>query len=186
MTQHLLPSARLEDNISPELLRFLPDMQKELIADALQLWRYHSECRETQEVAGGMSAKPLPDFYDHSFIVFPIAKAYEGFLKHYFFSVHVITKERYASRDFRIGRALNPDLPERFRTDEWIFDDVARLCSRQMAQEMWDIWLSGRNHIFHYFPDDRHVVSFEEAGKLVDQFLHVMERSIACQIQIEL
>lgn len=182
MTQLPLPSARLEDNLSPELVQFLPDMQKELIADSLQLWKYHSECRHEQELLGDRS-KSLPDFYDHSFIVFPIAKAYEGFLKYYFFSIHVISKQKYSSRDLRMGRVFNPDLPEKFRDEEWIFDDVSRLCSRQMAQEMWDIWLTGRNHIFHYFPDERHIISFEEAGALVKEFMHVMERSIACQIQ---
>jgi hypothetical protein len=185
MTQHQLPSARLEDNISPELLHFLPDVQKELIADSLQLWRYHNDCRNEQELVGD-NAKSIPDFYDHSFIVFPIAKAYEGFLKYYFFSVHVISKERYMSRELRIGRVFNPDLPEKFRGEEWIFDDVSRLCSHQMAQEMWDIWLTGRNHTFHYFPDNRHITTFEEAGALLKQFLHVMERALACEIQTRL
>lgn len=184
MTKNLLVSARLEENISEELMRFLPDMQKEFIADSLQLLEYHFACQH-QEEAGVAAAHQMPDFYDHSFIVFPLAKAYEGFLKYFFFQMHIITKEQYHSHKFRIGRSFNPDLPEKFRDNEWLFDDVAKFCSREMALEMWDIWLTGRNHLFHYFPDERHVLTLDQARKKVQEFLHVMERALACKIQTQ-
>ncbi len=180
-----LRSPDLQENISPELFDFLPDLQREHIADSLQLLHYYQSCKEHTHI-DGKQVHPLPDFYDHSFIVFPIAKAYEGFLKYYLFQFGVLSKHQYKSRDLRIGRILNPDLPQRFRDEEWIFDDVSQLCSPEMAQEMWQIWLTGRNHLFHYFPDERHVLSFTEAHAKVKEFLRVMEHALACQIQTQL
>jgi len=40
-------------------------------------------------------------FHDYSFIVFPIAKAYEGFLKKMFFDLGFITEEDYRGKRFK-------------------------------------------------------------------------------------
>lgn len=44
-------------------------------------------------------------FSDYSFIVFPFAKAYEGFLKKFFYDMSLISRDVYESHRFRIGRA---------------------------------------------------------------------------------
>jgi len=46
---------------------------------------------------------------DYSFLVFPFAKAYEGFLKRFFLDMKLISKDEYYSDDIRIGRILNPN-----------------------------------------------------------------------------
>lgn len=67
-------------------------------------------------------------FHDYSFVVFPMAKAYEGFLKKYFFEVGLITKGAYRSDHFRIGKSLNPDLPLRYRRRDWVVDRLDEVC----------------------------------------------------------
>ena len=54
-------------------------------------------------------------FHDYSFVVFPTAKAYEGFLKKMFFDLGFITEEDYRGKRFRIGKALNPFLEKNLR-----------------------------------------------------------------------
>jgi len=47
---------------------------------------------------------------DFSFLVSPIAKAYEGFLKDLFLKIGIITENDYSSDRFRVGKTLNPSL----------------------------------------------------------------------------
>lgn len=90
---------------------------------------------------------------DYSFIIFPIAKAYEGFLKHYLYDLGLISHKTFEGKRFRIGRALNPDIRESQRDEFWLFDDVAQLCGPSTARSLWETWLECRNRVFHYFPD---------------------------------
>jgi len=51
-------------------------------------------------------------YHDYSFVVFPLAKAYEGFLKKVLVEMGLSDKETVYGRHFRIGKSLNPDLPK--------------------------------------------------------------------------
>ena len=57
-------------------------------------------------------------FHDYSYVVFPAAKAYEGFIKQFLLDSGLLIASQYESRHFRIGKSLNPDLPERYRDEE--------------------------------------------------------------------
>ena len=48
-----------------------------------------------------------------SFVVFPFAKAYEGFLKKAFLGVGFISRLDYISDHFRLGKVLSPNLVEK-------------------------------------------------------------------------
>lgn len=120
--------------------------------------------------------------YDYSFVLFPIAKAYEGFLKKYLLDNQLITKEVFMGRKFRIGRALNPDLPERQRDEWWLYDDVVRLCGAEEAREMWKVWIQCRNHVFHFFPNQTNHLRLEEAENKIHAVLQVMETLSYCTI----
>ena len=94
-------------------------------------------------------------FHDYSFIVFPAAKAYEGFLKKLFLDLGFISEEDYYGRHFRIGKALNPQLEKRFR-NESIYDQVEKYCGgRKVADNLWETWKTCRNLVFHWFPDEK-------------------------------
>ena len=51
---------------------------------------------------------------DYSYLVFPYAKLYEGFLKDIFLSAEIISQTEYVSDHFRIGKALSPSMVSRF------------------------------------------------------------------------
>ncbi|MCD8484888.1 hypothetical protein LRY65_03845 [Candidatus Woesebacteria bacterium] len=159
----------LSTYISPDLISYLEAEQKRLIKDSLLLLSYFADRPEDPH-----------EVHDFAFVVFPLAKAYEGFLKTYFYRHHLISEDRYRGRYFRIGRSFNPDLPQKYRDEDWVYDDVTRECSEELAREMWNVWLDARNHLFHYFPDERYDLTLEEAEKLVHHALDVMTRAVRC------
>lgn len=147
-------------------LNNLSSWQRKLVETSLQLL----EMCETQEV----------EFSDYSFIVFPMAKAYEGFLKSFFLKMGFITKEVYEGKYFRIGRALNPDVNPANRDQDWIFEIVAQSCSTVKARLFWEAWLDCRNRIFHYFPRDEGLLSLAGAESKISQLIEAIETAIEC------
>ena len=123
-------------------------------------------------------------FIDYSFIVFPAAKAYEGFLKKVFLDRGFITSEDYYGKHFRIGKALNPSLEPKYRAES-VYDKVTDFCGgeRSLADRMWETWKNCRNMIFHFFPNEKNAVSFEEAKDRVNEIISTMEEvSLGCRI----
>lgn len=163
------PSLELEQVLPPELLSYLEEEQKRLIRDSLLLVEYFKKCED------------LPsEIHDFAFVVFPLAKAYEGFLKTYFYRIGLISEQMYAGRHFRVGRSFNPDLPEKYRDEFWLYDNVARECGDELARVMWDVWLDARNHLFHYFPHDKYDLTLEESSLLVTHAVEVMGEAVRC------
>jgi len=117
-----------------------------------------------------------PEIKDFSFIVFPMAKAYEGFLKKMLVDLGLITKRTYESRRFRIGRALNPDIRSNQRDAWWLYDDVARELGEDVAREVWETWLKCRNHIFHFFPGGEKHTNFAKALDCLERMQSVIAK----------
>jgi hypothetical protein len=132
------------------------------------------------DLKGGKEA-----FNDYSFCVFPAAKAYEGFLKKMFFDLGFINEGDYYGKQFRIGRALNPFLEDKYRYES-VYDKVVSYCGgKKLADELWEAWKKGRNLIFHWFPEEKNVVTFEEAQDLVATILKAMDKmSTECKIKL--
>lgn len=102
-------------------------------------------------------------FHDYSFIIFPAAKAYEGFLKKVFLNLGFISREDYFGKRFRIGKSLNPYLEKELR-GESVYDRLVAYCGgKELADKLWGTWRLCRNLIFHWFPEEKNAVSFEEA-----------------------
>lgn len=123
-------------------------------------------------------------FHDYSFVVFPAAKAYEGFLKKIFLDLGFITNEDYLGKHFRIGKALNPYLETRFRDRESVYDKVVKHCGgRELADELWNAWSQGRNLIFHWFPEEKKAVTFDEAIQKIKLIVSAMDKAfVGCRI----
>ena len=117
---------------------------------------------------------------DYSFVVFPAAKAYEGFLKKYLFVQGLINVQTYEGRRFRIGRSLNPDVHMDQRDEFWLYDDIVRICGDQTAREVWDVWLKCRNQVFHYFVKDPKQLSLEQARAYQNLIIDVMKKLASC------
>jgi len=132
-------------------LNFLAEVERQLLIQADYLLE-----REKRE-------RLHSDMVDYGFLVYPAAKAYEGFLKTFLYRNRLITSEMYQSEQFRIGKALNPDLPVRYREDGWVWDDLARLYGEDVPQRFWSTWRKCRNHVFHFRPDKLRLYTLVEA-----------------------
>jgi hypothetical protein len=123
------------------------------------------------------------EFHDYSFVVFPAAKAYEGFLKKLFLDLNFITEEDYYGKHFRIGKALNPSLPKELRR-EGVYDKIVQSCQGQgLADRLWDAWRLSRNLTFHWFPNEKNAITLEEAGERVEMIIRVIDESFKeCKI----
>ncbi len=113
---------------------------------------------------------------DYSFIVAPAAKAYEGYLKDFFFDLHIIDENSYHSDRFRVGKTLNPSL--RYKRYS-IFKKLADLHDNgeQLAEKLWSAWKQGRNEIFHYFPGNVKKLSKIEAEDRITLILKAIIES---------
>jgi hypothetical protein len=123
------------------------------------------------------AAPQNPPTIDFSFLIFPMAVAYEGFLKQLLFDMKLISKEELYSRKFRIGRALNPDLRHNYRDEQWLYDDLVSYTSPEVARQLWQTWLDCRNHIFHYFPNDYVPLTLSVAVERVEQIATSMDKA---------
>lgn len=106
--------------------------------------------------------KEFDPISDYSFLVAPVSKAYEGYLKDFFLKIKIIDKFNYQSDRFRVGKTLNPSLRyKRFS----IFQKLSNLDDNgeELAELLWDAWKFGRNEIFHYFPNKIKNLSREDA-----------------------
>ncbi|PIV07808.1 hypothetical protein COS53_00385 [Candidatus Shapirobacteria bacterium CG03_land_8_20_14_0_80_35_14] len=110
---------------------------------------------------------------DYSFVVAPAAKAYEGYLKDFFFDLEIIDENSYHSDRFRVGKTLNPSL--RYKRYS-IFKKLADLHDNgeQLAEKLWSAWKQGRNEIFHYFPGNVKKLTKTEAEDRIELILQAI------------
>lgn len=148
--------------------QYLSQEQKHLVNDAFALLDLHKQ----------------NDYHlhDYAFIVFPMAIAYEGFLKKFFFELNLISERQYNGDYFRIGKSLNPDLPKRFQDDEWVWDNISELCSTDLANQLWNTWKDCRNRLFHFFPhlSKDHIISISQAQDSINQLQSTMQAALNC------
>lgn len=129
-----------------------------------------------------------PRFEDYSFVVFPAAKAYEGFIKKILLDLELIDHDQFSSKYFRIGRSLNPDLPERFRDEDWLFERLQQTVvgcgDPNIAEKMWIAWTNGRNKLFHYFNGhgQTYDLDLHEAETRIDTFIEVIKHTVECEL----
>src|SRR5436190_399219 len=92
------------------------------------------------------------EFHDYSFIVFPAAKAFEGYLKKLFLDYKFIDQSDYFGKHFRIGKALNPYLPKEMEKESVYKKLTDYSGGDKLSQTLWNAWKSSRNLVFHWFP----------------------------------
>lgn len=147
--------------ISPEIIseakRYLSPSQDSLVNDV-------------QVVLKSLAGNHINDY---SFLVSPISKAYEGYLKDFFLKTNIIDKYSYESDRFRVGKTLNPSLRyKRFS----IYQKLASLNEEGevLAEKLWTAWKYGRNEIFHYFPNNLKNLSRDEAEERISMLLNAI------------
>lgn len=117
----------------------------------------------------------------YSFLVFPMAKAFEGFIKLYLKQLGLLNRPDYNDSKFRIGRALNPDISEQHKDEWWLYDDVVRSCGEKVARDLWDAWVQCRNRVFHYYFNQESEMNLDQATKKLEQMAQAMESATLCQ-----
>lgn len=147
-----------------KLWSYLPEEIKGLIEDGEHL------LIECHTLSGKVS--------DYSYLVFPFAKAYEGFLKNYFLDLGLIKEDEFYGDDIRIGRILNPMFMEKN------FSVYAKLqkvdgYNPKAAKHLWEIWKKGRNQVFHYFPHNFRRLSKEESAEIIKGMISAMQEAVA-------
>ncbi|MBI2051410.1 hypothetical protein HYT33_01475 [Candidatus Roizmanbacteria bacterium] len=115
-------------------------------------------------------------FKDYSFIVFPYAKAYEGYLKQLFADLKFISHLDYISDHLRLGKLMSPNLVGRLG-DRSLYKKIKEHGSKELADGIWETWKVGRNQTFHYFPHNYKALTFEEAEGIIDRIIKTMEEA---------
>lgn len=113
-------------------------------------------------------------FKDYSFVVFPYAKAFEGYLKKIFLDLHFISHLDYVSDHFRLGKMMSPHLIGRLGNRS-LYKQITDAAGTELADEIWEIWKVGRNQIFHYFPHNLKMITFQQAEQIIQEMIRIME-----------
>jgi len=114
---------------------------------------------------------------DYSYLVFPVSKAYEGFLKKLFFDLGIISKELYKGEHFRIGKALNPYIEPYLKVESY-YEKICDKLGTDLTMELWEYWKKGRNLLFHYFPNHLQCIRISEAEEINKGVIGVMEKTV--------
>lgn len=122
-------------------------------------------------------------FHDYSFVVFPAAKAYEGFLKTLFLDLGFITKEEFAGKRFRVGKSLNPSLDRKYHKENVYKKIVSHCNGQELADDLWNTWKNCRNVLFHWFPNEKNAISLTESKEKVGRIIESMNKAFEeCKI----
>ena len=159
----------------------------QVIARNSQLWDYMStEIRDLIEdgeiiLNFVFENKEKADISDYSFIVFPFAKAYEGFLKKFFWDIGLITEDDYYGDEIRIGRLLNPN----YEDNTSVYSKVCGHAKggKIIAKRLWDAWKRGRNTVFHYFPHNFKKLEYDEALDIINDLINAMTQVVSTCLQ---
>jgi len=165
--------------VSQNLESFLTADIKSLLSDGDKITQM-----ATNSLPAGRQANPT----DYSYLVFPFAKAYEGFLKLLFLRYGIITNREFESDRFRIGKALNPNLEKRMRRLHSAYDRFVNFCDNgtELANRLWQTWKRGRNLLFHFFPKHYKTVSLTEAKDIIAEILITMEVTLeSCTVKYQ-
>ncbi len=149
----------------------------ELINRKSALWEYMTDDIKGLMTDGEMllvHADETPHkVSDYSYLVFPFAKGYEGFLKKMFLDLRMIKQDEYYGDDIRIGRILNPQYIKKNKNVFYKINTSAKK-RENLAEQLWEMWHEGRNQVFHYFPHNFRKLSYNEALELIEGLLKAM------------
>ena len=151
----------MDIQLSAQLKNYLSTGQSDLVSEGFNVLNYIEDHPEKQ-------------FNDYSFVVFPFAKAYEGFLKQALLDVGFINEHDYFSTHFRLGKVMSPNMIDKLG-DRSIYQKICDRYNCAIGDRIWQTWKSGRNEIFHYFPHNLRSVTFAEAREVINQIISTME-----------
>jgi len=146
-----------------------------------QFWNYLSQTQRDLILEGRylmyeVIKNHAYQFKDYSFLVFPFAKAFEGFLKQLFRDNSFISHLDYISDHLRLGKLMSPNLISRLG-ERSLYKKITEKTNQELAEKIWQAWKIGRNQIFHYYPHNLKAISFQEAEEIINQIIEMMEEA---------
>lgn len=153
-----------------------------MIEETSQLWQYlspdmRSLVRDGEFLITDSVRHPDTPPTDYSYLVFPFAKLYEGFLKKLFLDAKIISDREYKSDHFRIGKVLSPNMVRRLG-ERSAYRQISDRYGDQLAARLWHTWKEGRNMVFHYFPHNYRSLTRPAAVEVVNQLLGTMREAV--------
>lgn len=153
-----------------------------MIKSGSQLWHYMSATQRQLAEDGQLliedrARHPNEKISDYSYLVFPYAKLYEGFLKRLFRDLGIISDHEYTSTHFRLGKVLSPNLIRRLGTRS-AYGAVSKRYGETLAETLWQTWKQGRNLVFHYFPHNVRRLNETEAIEIITMIVATMTRAV--------
>jgi len=155
----------------------------QLVVENSLLWKYMSPQQERLLKDGELliddrALHPSEHLSDYSYLVFPFAKLFEGFLKQWFRDLEIISVRDYQSDHFRIGKVLSPNLVRRLGGRS-AYALVEKRYGREIADRLWKTWKEARNLVFHYFPHNYRALSQADATRLVGMIVDTMQAAVS-------
>lgn len=146
------------------------------------LWQYLSITQRQLALDGQLlladrKNHPNEELSDYSYLVFPFAKLYEGFLKQLFRDLEIISEREYESTHFRLGKVLSPNLIRRLGIKS-AYGAVTKRYGPHLSEVLWNTWKQGRNLVFHYFPHNVRRLSLEEATNIIHMIVDTMNEAV--------
>lgn len=153
-----------------------------MIETGSPLWRFLSDTQRQLALDGQLLVDdrirhPNEHLSDYSYLVFPFAKLYEGFLKDLFRDAGIITAREYQSTHFRLGKVLSPNLVRRLGGRS-AYGTVMHRFGKPLAEMLWNTWKNGRNLVFHYFPHNVRRLTLDEAKGIIDMIISCMNDAV--------
>lgn len=153
-----------------------------MIEEGSALWQYMSATQRQLAADGQILIEdrdrhPNEKINDYSYLVFPFAKLYEGFLKRLFRDLGIINEHEYESAHFRLGKVLSPNLIRRLGHRS-AYGAVSKRYGEELAETIWQTWKQGRNLVFHYFPHNVKRLNLKEAMELITMIVNTMRKAI--------
>ncbi len=98
-----------------------------------------------------------------------------------------ISQADYLGKHFRIGRALKPDLSEKYKDEDWVYGKLEKYCQgEKLPLFLWETWKESRNLLFHWFPEEKNAVSHIEAvARLLQIVTAIDEVFSVCEIELK-
>jgi len=152
------------------------------LAPESSLWQYlafdeRSLVHDGQFLLEDATRHPDQKPTDYSYLVFPFAKLYEGFLKQLFRDLGFLTESEWRSEHFRIGKAMSPNMARRLGKKS-IYKEVEGRFGSELAARIWHTWKEGRNLVFHYFPHNYRALTLDQARFLIIQIIETMDAAV--------
>lgn len=152
----------------------------EVIDKTFPVWKYMSENQQGLILDGeALINEALKDklaISDYSYLVFPFAKCYEGFLKQVFLDLQLIREEDFYGDDIRIGRILNPH----YKHSSSVYSKLCenKKAGKALASKLWETWREGRNRVFHYYPHNFRRLNYTEAMEIIEMLVDAMNEAV--------